>query len=765
MTAPETFIDRSVSNISQIAIETLNEGEGKFLGIFDRRLHKKTERAIATASATYASQYFQSYGRANLFGIDLSVPLDSIYIEREFCLSFNPASLEFWQSPWNQNSLLKQQFRNDRQPSVDQNLADRTELGIDPANQNRYLVVLGSNGAGKSTFLRKVGLDVLLGKKLGKFLPRTYIPMLIECKTLSHTAVSLEKYLVDLFDAADFPLAEKLTKKALEQGRLLILFDGVDELDRESRQKTIAQIEASIKKYPKNYFIVSDQIGLMNSWQKLMPVVLTNFDSAQITQSIESWFAAIDPQSTAAASCLQALQQPEHQVAQMLAQVPLCLNLLCWVYYHRQTIPANRTLLYQQAIEIWLEQNFPQVNPAAIASWLEQIADQSLNTAKLYFSWSNLIGQMSAESNFAVNGASTEEILSKIVTSQGILSRISSDRLAFSHPSVQDFLTAKYILAHRLMTSTVKESLTGWRWQEVLVFVAGLRTPNADKLLLLIEAEAQTYIEADPTPDVENNSQKLISIWQWADQVTAPTNEAIAAAAKRTAAVFTVFSLQQAFDRQNPLINQLDVSPNHDPLLTNSLKLSQSLGIDLNIIIDNTRSLTNDFRQNLTFALSHPLDIDKLSRNLTRNVARKLAQDRARHLSLSFDRLLSDRPEMSLDRARDLAFVSILAQQLQTIPIFADISSLIAGLESLQAEIPSNNDSAQVHGQFRQSIWATWLASLEIDANRLQLTATEQRSLSEYFAGCCLLVKCRSAAVDVSPDTWQIICERIVKPR
>lgn len=144
-----------------------------------------------------------------------------------------------------------------------------------------------------------------------------------------------------------------------------------------------------------------------------------------------------------------------------------------------------------------LAQIAPKLNQAAIESWLAQIAYQSLVTEKLCFYRSDLIDQMPADIISSANGATAEEILEAIATDQGILSPISSDLLAFSHHSGQDFFAAKYILEHRLMAIAVKESLTVLRWQEVFLFVAGLRKPNADKLLLLIEAYAQEYIEPD----------------------------------------------------------------------------------------------------------------------------------------------------------------------------------------------------------------------------------------------------------------------------
>jgi hypothetical protein len=762
MTELETLISKAATHIAQIAIETLNEGEGKFLGIFDKRLSKKTEEAIAAASTIYTQQYFQRYGTVHLFGISPGVPLDSIYTEVSVWVSPEPELLDIVQNPSNEKKLPIQSGANSRGTSI----KDRQELGSDTVDENRYLVVFGEPGSGKSTFLRKIGLDILKGQKLNKFVPRTYFPVLIDCQTLPGRKLQIEENLVDLFRAYSFPLAEKLTKKALEQGQLLILLDGVDRLDNESRQETIAHIETVIQQYPKNHFIVSDRISAPKAWQKLMPVGLAKFNPQQISQHIDRWYrAASSSQQTEAFQS--ALQQPEHETAHKLAQVPLFLNWLCFTYYHRQMIPENPSSLYQQTIDIFLEATAPHLNITEIKSWLSQIAYQSLMKENFCFSRSELISQLTPDVIKSAKAQTAEEILQAIATDRGILSSINDHQFTFAHGNLQDFFTALYILEHQLIPTTVKTSFTSWRWQQVFLFLAGLRTPNADKLLLLIEAAGLESLNRDQ--DINQTSHpdgnKLKSLLHWAAQVTDASSDTIIVAAKRTAALFTVFALDQVFNHKNLLMNELDLTLHNDPLLTHSLKLTKRLGLNLTEIIQNTRLLTNDLRQNLTFALSQPLDIDKLSRNLTRNLARKLAQDRARYLSLSFDRVLTSHPEMSLDRARDLAFLSILAQQLQTIPVFADLSPVIAGLESLQSEIPSNNDSVEVHTQFRQVLWETWLNNLKLDPNLLALSSEERQSLSNYFSGCDLLVKCRESALHITPATWEMISGRMLQPR
>jgi hypothetical protein len=784
MTGLQTLISQAAKNIHQITLETLNQGESKFLGIFEKRLGKKTEQAIAAASTLYVEQYLEKYGKINLFGFDTSVPLDELYTEMYCWLSPQPELLNSLENPRQESSLPSRsgEFAND--PWIGKQLA------LDTVHEHQYLVVFGVAGAGKSTFLRKIGLDTLQGKKLGKFLPRTYFPVLISCKTLKLPELNLEKCLVDLFRSARFPLAEKLTKKALEQGKLLILLDGVNELDSEQRPKTIAQIERFIEQYPNNYFIASDRIGHPNPWQKFIPVALSHFSLQQIAEGIHHWFTVVGdrennlvspPQTpkanVLAKSFIEALEQPEYQRHKIFAQVPLLLNLLCFLYFHNHNLPDNRILLYEQALEIVLGKISLKLNQSLVKSWLSQIAYQGLFAEKFCFLRTELISQMPGQICDGETKESPEDILNAIAIETGILLPISADLLTFAHPTLQEFFAAEYIIEHRLIANIVTESLTVWRWQEVLLFFSGLKSPNADKLLLLIEASTQEYL--NPESDAQNDGKlelklelkkdanKLRSLLTWAEQATTRTSaknsETILPAAKRTAALFTAFALQQTFQQENPLINELDLTLNNDLLLINSLKLSNILGLNLTDIIHNTRGLTNDFRQNLTFALSHPLDIDKLSRNLTRSLARKLAQDRARYLSLSFDQVLANQPEISLDRARDLAFVGIVAQQLQTMSVFGDISPLVVALDELQTQIPGNNDSSEVHCQFRQLLWETWLNSFQLDPQLLNLTPGEKQTLTDYFSACYLLVKCRDVARNITPGTWEAISGRMVQ--
>ncbi|MBP5973724.1 hypothetical protein HW132_13500 [Brasilonema sp. CT11] len=76
--------------------------------------------------------------------------------------------------------------------------------------------------------------------------------------------------------------------------------------------------------------------------------------------------------------------------------------------------------------------------------------------------------------------------------------------------AIQEYLTAQYIDDHRQIEKLVTQHLTDKRWKELFLLVAGLMRGGADDLLLLMEKEAQKYI----------NTPKLQALLNWAEQAT-----------------------------------------------------------------------------------------------------------------------------------------------------------------------------------------------------------------------------------------------------
>jgi hypothetical protein len=112
-------------------------------------------------------------------------------------------------------------------------------------------VIIGSPGAGKSTFLRHL---VLTWGERG-FSPAlgSSIPVLLELKRINdEPEKSLEQHLIDEFGRCGFPRAERFIRHSLEQNLLVLLFDALDEVKAGERTRTAQRIKDFARRTSRN---------------------------------------------------------------------------------------------------------------------------------------------------------------------------------------------------------------------------------------------------------------------------------------------------------------------------------------------------------------------------------------------------------------------------------------------------------------------------------------------------------------------------------
>ncbi len=123
-----------------------------------------------------------------------------------------------------------------------------------------------------------------------------------------------------------------------------------------------------------------------------------------------------------------------------------------------------------------------------------------------------------------------KKVLTEIEVQQGILVQRAEKIYSFSHLTLQEYLTAQYIVDKNLIEYLVSNHLTDTRWQEVFLLVAGLMRGGADELLLLMEKQAIDYL------DTPVGKQKLIPILNWAENITRGSTGDLKPVAKRAIA-------------------------------------------------------------------------------------------------------------------------------------------------------------------------------------------------------------------------------------
>jgi len=245
------------------------------------------------------------------------------------------------------------------------------------------------------------------------------LPIFIELKTFSTGESTLTALVEHEFANCGFPKAYGTA--ALEQGKLLVLLDGLDEAPAENLRDTIQHIRDFVDRYSNNRFITSCRTAFYKNWfQRFTDVILADFDDKQIQTFIENWFRdPKDQQHELAKEFWAILKKREHAATLELARTPLLLTFLCLVYKRTRNLPGNRSYLYKRALDILLEEwaaeklgqrpnIYEGLYPDLEVQLLGQIAGPSFDENNLFFTQEELVGKIN---NFLTNELSAPKKL------------------------------------------------------------------------------------------------------------------------------------------------------------------------------------------------------------------------------------------------------------------------------------------------------------------------------------------------------------------
>ena len=198
----------------------------------------------------YVQHYWDRHGMIKVLKISKPMNLESIYINVK-CLG------DLVRDYYEENLENKYRESNQRRFSFRD---DEKQDGLVFANQEQYLMVFGGPGIGKSTFLRKIGLEALKGNQ-GSYL-HNLTPVLLDLKNLKlknlkEIEIDIQAFIEKEFKICGFPNVEKSIRKKLEKGELLILLDGLDEVPSDNINDVVKEIQDFVDLYDKNRFVIS----------------------------------------------------------------------------------------------------------------------------------------------------------------------------------------------------------------------------------------------------------------------------------------------------------------------------------------------------------------------------------------------------------------------------------------------------------------------------------------------------------------------------
>ncbi|NEZ68035.1 NACHT domain-containing protein [Leptolyngbyaceae cyanobacterium CCMR0082] len=689
-------------------------------GLKDTELKQErlnAQRAIAQASAKYHQNYLERHCNIKVLPglMKEGMPLDKIYTAVKF---LRDSDLKYFSTLDNLEELYRES--GNRRFRVGE---DERQDGLTAANNEQYLMVLGGPGVGKSTFLRKLGLEAL-----EKQLAHDMVPVFIELKSFRSEEMSLQQAISEELEISGFPYAESLVESMLSDGKMLLLLDGLDEVPFKQVDSVIEQMRDFCDRHSQNRFVTSCRIAAYKGgFNRFADVTMAEFDDEQIQEFVRRWFSSeLDLESDTAKEFWELIEQPENKSAKELAQTPLLLTFLCLVYDRSQSLPPVRSDLYGKALDILLEDwaaekrikrdpIYQGLHTGLEKELLSEIAYNSFKDDQLFFSEQEITDQIAtflADTLDAPKYLDGAKVLEAIEVQQGILVERATNTYSFSHLTLQEYLAARYISSSQwLIEELVSEHLTDERWREVFLLVSGLAGRHSHELLLAMEQQANVFIR----------EPKLQDLLQWAIDLSdssLPSNQILASRAWLS---YAAIAIAKTIDRA--IINAISIACISDRDIGDDGPINSIINNALTIAIDRTSAMDDG--------------IDKGN-----------AIDRASYVA----------------SARAIVFSRTIANAVDYEALFKQLENLKEqiSLENLEEQIPFDEVTSDKCQSFAKQLIETFLTFFHLGKELITFSPAEAQALDKYLYAVKLIINCKNAAVRVSRKEWEAIESRLL---
>jgi NACHT domain len=340
------------------------------------------------------------------------------------------------------------------------------------AEEATHLIILGQPGAGKTTALRHLCQEMLTGSET---CPMQEFPLLIRFRDLNQmrgkeddfSDLLIQRIQTILDITLDFPftpspdassldqkaLRERAVVRMLELLRPVLLLDGLDEIPHKlKRDGIIAGVRQLALQLEKARVVLTARTGEFSYHvEKMTTYEIAPLSDAQIEQFAFGWLGVDDARTF--------LDQVRKSPFADTAIKPLTLAHLCAIFERVRRIPEKPKSVYKKFVTLLLEDwdqqrsvqrmsTYSDFEVDRKADFLADLAHELTKSNRVStFSRTDLVdAYLRIHANYGLPKSDAQAVVNELETHTGLIVQSGSEYFEFSHKSLQEYLTAVFIV-------------------------------------------------------------------------------------------------------------------------------------------------------------------------------------------------------------------------------------------------------------------------------------------------------------------------------